>query len=56
MTMPKPPENCASASGRPSYINYQCQPRLTVKGFCRVRGFILHAESVERRLYAQITC
>jgi len=56
MTLPTPPQNCSSASGRPSYIAYQFQPRLTVKGFCRVRGFLLHAAPKERRLYDGKVC
>lgn len=56
MTLPEPPQNCSSTSGRPAFVNYQCQPRLTVKGFCRVRGFLLHAVSRERKLYDNKIC
>lgn len=56
MTLPTPPQACSSASGRPSCINYQCQPRLTVKGFCRIRGLLLHATPKERRLYDGKVC
>lgn len=56
MTLPTPPNKCQSQSGRPSYINYQCQPRLTVKGFCRVRGFLLHAIPKEKKLYDGKVC
>lgn len=56
MMSPKPPEGCASATGRPTYIGYQFQVRLIVKGFCRIRGILLHAEMVERALYKDITC
>jgi hypothetical protein len=31
------------------------QPRLTVNGYCRVRGLLLHSETVERKLYANMT-
>jgi len=41
--------------GRPGNVGYQMQPRLTVKGFCRVRGLLLHAEQVERKLYTNLT-
>lgn len=56
MTLPTPPNSCQSQSGRPSYVNYQCQPRLTVKGFCRVRGLLLHAVPKERQLYQGKVC
>jgi hypothetical protein len=50
-TLPKPPEQCESATGRPAHIGYQHQARLTVVGFCRVRGFWLLAEMQDRKLY-----
>ena len=56
MTLPRPDERCASATSRPANVGYQFQPRLTIKGFCRVRGIYLHAEQVGRKLYDQITC
>lgn len=56
MTLPKPPEACESVSGRPAYIGYQFQPRLTIKGWCRVRGLLLHMQKVERKLYEKIVC
>jgi hypothetical protein len=57
MTLPAPdPTRCASATGRPSNQAYQFQPRLVVKGFCRVRGIYLHAEPMGRKLYENMTC
>lgn len=56
MTLPKPPANCATATGRPSDQAYQFQCRLIMKGFCRVRGFYLHATKLGRKLYSNITC
>jgi len=57
MMMPKPPEACAECStGRPANIGFQFQPILTVKGYCRVRGLLLHAEPVVRKLWANIQC
>lgn len=56
-TLPNPPdENCESATKRPAYILYQCQVRLTIKGFCRIRSIRLFAEKLERELYAAQTC
>ena len=56
ITLPQPPAGCESATGRPSNIAYQFQPRLTIKGWCRLRGLILHATPVERKLYDQMVC
>jgi hypothetical protein len=55
-TLPEPPSSCASATGRPTNIGYQFQPRLTVKGFCRIRGLLLHAIPVDRALYQGLVC
>lgn len=52
MTIPKPPSGCASVMGRPADILYQCQTRLTIKGFCRIRGELLKAYPVERKLWS----
>jgi hypothetical protein len=56
VTLPKPKPVCESSSGRPSNILYQCQVKLTIKGFCRLRGFLIHATKVERPLYAGLVC
>lgn len=57
MTLPKPPTGpCDSQSGRPTTIGYQFQTRLTVHGFCRVRGLLLHAKAFERKLYESPVC
>ena len=56
MALPKPPDKCASATGRPAHMAYQIQPRLVIKGFCRVRAIYLHAEKMQRKLYDVMTC
>lgn len=56
MTLPKPPIDCEVFSSRPSDVAYQQQCRLTVKGYARIRGFILHASKVERPMYADKVC
>lgn len=43
MTFPKPPAICEPINGRPSTQGYQFQVRVTIKGWCRVRGLLLHA-------------
>lgn len=54
VTLPKPPDECQPVSNRPVNLGYQFQPRLTIKGWCRIRGILLHAELVERKLYSDI--
>ncbi len=56
ITTPRPPQNCAAATGRPADIGFQFQCRLTIRGYCRIRSFQLHAQEVERQQYNQITC
>lgn len=55
-TLPRPQEKCAPNSGRPLNVGCQFQPRLTIKGWCRIRGLLLHAEGVEQRLYHNNVC
>lgn len=56
MTLPTPPEDCVAQALRPAYIGYQFQPRLTITGYCRLRGMLLHASPYDRKLYDKITC
>ncbi len=56
ITLPVPPTACETISARPLNVAYQIQPRLTIHGWCRVRGLLLHAELVERQLYAAMVC
>lgn len=56
MTLPVPPDQCQAQNGRPSNVGFQMQPRLTVTGYCRIRGLILYTEARDRALYEQITC
>lgn len=50
-TLPNPPENCISATGRPAHIAYQFQIRMTIKGWVRIRGIMLHAAPHLIKLY-----
>jgi len=56
MVMPKPPVACSNQVRRPSNFGLQFQAKLEVKGFCRVRGFLIHAEPVETSPYEGIIC
>ncbi len=56
MALPKPPDNCARQSGRPSNVAFQIQLRVTIRGFCRIRGLQLFAEPVKRSMYSMMVC
>lgn len=56
MTLPKPPEICQSTSHRPKHIAFQHQLRLTIKGWCRIRGLVVHAEKFAKKLYEGMVC
>lgn len=43
MTMPKPPTPCIASSGRPANQAYTFQLRLTIHGWCRIRGIFGYA-------------
>lgn len=49
--LPQPPRSCQRASGRPTDLCYQMQTKLTIKGFCRIRGLLLKAVKVEEQTY-----
>lgn len=52
-TMPRPPENCVSATGRPAHIGYQFQLKFTITGWMRIRGLMLRAQKVVDKLHHQ---
>lgn len=52
---PAPPTSCSQMQ-RPTNIGYQFQPRLTVHGYCRVRGIFLHATKWLKKLYEKLPC
>lgn len=56
MALPLPPQTCATQSGRPSNVGFQFQLRVTIRGFCRLRGIQLFAQPVQRSLYGQMVC
>jgi len=55
-TLPKPKPVCETATNRPSTQGYQFQCRLTIKGWCRIRGFMLLAAEKETKLYHNLIC
>ena len=54
MMMPEPKAKCESISARPTTIAYQFQTRLTITGWCRVRGIILYAYLFEKSMYQDL--
>jgi len=57
MWLPTPdPTRCASPSARPANVAFQFQVRLIIKGWCRVRGLMLHGEEVMQKLWDSLVC
>jgi hypothetical protein len=50
-SLPVPPASCTAAMARPSNQGFQMQVRLTVHGYCRIRGLYLFGEPMLRKLY-----
>lgn len=55
-TLPKPPDQCQTQNRRPSNQGYQFQFRLSLKGFCRVRGLMFKAVARDQALYQNLVC
>jgi hypothetical protein len=53
---PAPPVSCDSMGIRPTNIGFQFQVRITMLGWCRIRGLILWAEMKESQLYDGLSC
>lgn len=56
ISMPLPPNVCQSIMNRPANVGFQFQPRLAIKGFCRIRGILLKAEKVDQEMYSDMVC
>lgn len=56
MRLPKPPNRCEVNNIRPSTIGYQFQVRITIKGWCRLRGLLVYALPREQPPYDKIVC
>lgn len=56
LRLPKPPAPCIRASGRPSNIGRQFGLRITVKGWCRIRGILAYAMPREEQPFAGLVC
>ncbi len=58
VTLPKPPTLCAQVgpTARPMNIGYAFQVKIVVKGYCRIRGLLLHAFEREKQPYQNLIC
>jgi hypothetical protein len=56
MTLPLPPDVCAPQMKRPASVAFQIQTRITVTGFCRIRGWFVGANDVEMSAYQDLLC
>lgn len=57
ITLPAPPTPvCDSMHVRPTTIGYQFQVRVLVKGWCRVKGLMLHALPRQKAQYNNVAC
>lgn len=54
--LPKPPTQCIPNNNRPSDIFYQCQFRIEMHGWTRIRGILAHALPVEKRPWENLIC
>jgi len=50
LMLPTPPLKAESVTDRPLNVAYCFQPRITVKGYLRIRGFMLHAQLLDKQL------
>lgn len=57
ITLPSPPnDECANLNSRPTTIGYQFQLRVTIKGWCRVRGLLVYMTPRDRAPFENLTC
>jgi len=49
LMLPKPPVQCIPNNSRPSDVFYQCQFRIKIHGWTRVRGIFAHALPTDKR-------
>lgn len=56
-TLPKPPVYCQTGGQRrPSHLGYQFQVRLVIKGWCRIRGLLVHMLPRDKRPFEDLVC
>jgi hypothetical protein len=56
VSMPTPPNQCEPNNARPTTEGYQFQIRLTIKGWCRLRGLRIYAQPKVKAPYQNLIC
>lgn len=54
--LPTPPSQCDPMRTRATDLAYQFQVKVEVKGWCRIRGFLLYAELKDKSIYDGLNC
>jgi hypothetical protein len=54
--LPKPPLVCDPVSKQPTNLGFQFQCRLTIHGYCRIRGLYLYAQPRMTQLFRRPVC
>ena len=57
VTLPMPPvAECQNLNSRPMNIGYQFQMKIVMKGWCRIRGIMVHAIPVQKAPFDGMSC
>lgn len=56
VSLPVPPSTCEPNNGRPSTEGYQFQIRVSIKGWCRLRGLRVYAFGKGKEPYKNMVC
>lgn len=56
LMMPKPKPECINSNNRPSTWGYQFQIKLRLRGWCRIRGILLHMLPRYKEPFLKIPC
>jgi hypothetical protein len=56
VSLPTPPNQCEPNNARPTTEGYQFQIRLTIKGWCRLRGLRIYAQPKAKAPYQNLVC
>lgn len=56
LRLPVPPAPCVQYAGRPGTWGYAFQAKVVIKGFCRIRGFLMHALTKEQAPFEGLNC
>lgn len=56
VVFPEPKSTCDSMNVRPTTIGYQFQVKIIFKGWCRVRGLLIHALAKDKPQFQGVAC